>query len=139
MKKMEKDYRSMLNRAYGELPEQMESYERWATPRSDVRIVGRRTIIMNFKEMADDLGRKPEHLLKFLSGEMATLPRFDGTRAIFQGRFRGDSIRNLLEVYAKKYVVCPVCKRPDTQIVREKRLWFLQCEACGARSSIGEK
>jgi len=136
---MEKDYRSMLNRAYGELPEQMESYERWTTPRPDVRTIGRRTVIMNFKEMADDMGRDPDHLLKFLSGEMATLPRFDGTRAIFQGRFRGDSIRNLLEVYAKKYVVCPVCKRPDTRIVKEKRLLFLQCDACGARSSIGEK
>jgi translation initiation factor 2 subunit 2 len=94
---------------------------------------------MDFKEISDYFGRDPEHLLKFLSGEMATLPRFDGTRAIFQGRFRADSIRNLLSVYANKYVVCPVCKRPDTRIEREKRLFFLQCEACGARSSIGEK
>jgi translation initiation factor 2 subunit 2 len=136
---MEKDYKTMLDRAYGEIPEHVESYERWSVPRPDVRSVGRRTVIMNFKEIADYLGRDPEHLLKFLSGEMATLPRFDGTRAIFQGRFRVDSIRNLLDVYANKYVVCPVCKRPDTQIVRERRLYFLQCEACGARSSIGEK
>ena len=136
---MEKDYKSMLDRAYGELPEQMESYERWTVPRPDVRIISRRTVIMDFKDIADYFGREPEHLLKFLSGEMATLPRFDGTRAIFQGRFRTDSIRNLLGVYAKKYVVCPVCKRPDTRIEREKRLFFLQCEACGARSSIGEK
>jgi translation initiation factor 2 subunit 2 len=70
---------------------------------------------------------------------MATLPRFDGTRAIFQGNFKYDSINNLLDVYANKYVICPVCKRPDTQVVREKRLWFLQCEACGAKSSIGQK
>ena len=136
---MEKDYKSMLERAYGELPEQVESYERWTVPRPDVRRVGRRTVIMDFKEIADYFGRDPEHLLKFLSGEMATLPRFDGTRAIFQGRFRTDSIRNLLEVYANKYVICPVCKRPDTRIERERRLFFLQCEACGARSSIGEK
>ena len=136
---MEKDYKTMLDRAYKEVPEQVESYERWAVPRPDVRSVGRRTVIMDFKEIADYFGRDPEHLLKFLSGEMATLPRFDGTRAIFQGRFRVDSIRNLLDVYASKYVVCPVCKRPDTRIVREKRLFFLQCEACGARSSIGEK
>jgi translation initiation factor 2 subunit 2 len=136
---MEKDYKTMLDRAYKEVPEQVESYERWTIPRSDVRTVGRRTVIMNFKDIADYFGRDPEHLLKFLSGEMATLPRFDGTRAIFQGRFRADSIRNLLEVYANKYVVCPVCKRPDTRIVRERRLFFLQCEACGARSSIGEK
>jgi translation initiation factor 2 subunit 2 len=102
-------------------------------------VVGRRTVIMNFKEIADEMRRDPDHLLKFLSGEMATLANFDGTRAIFQGAFRADSIRNLLEVYTERYVVCPVCKRPDTRIVRERRLWFLDCEACGARSSIGAK
>ena len=91
---MEKNYKTMLDRAYGELPEQVESYERWTVPRPDVRRVGRRTVIMDFKEIADYFGRDPEHLLKFLSGEMATLPRFDGTRAIFQGRFRADSIRS---------------------------------------------
>lgn len=136
---MEKDYRSLLDRAYAELPEHVEAYTRWTVPRPYVRSVGRRTVIMNFKEIADELRRDPEHLLKFLSGEMATLTNFDGVRAVFKGRFRSDSIRNLLEVYTKKYVVCPVCKRPDTRIVREKRLWFLQCEACGAKSSIGTK
>jgi translation initiation factor 2 subunit 2 len=136
---IEKDYRSLLDRAYSQLPEQITSYERWTVPRPDVRIVGRRTVIMNFKDIADELRRDPEHLLKFLSGEMATLANFDGTRAIFQGRFRTDSIRNLLEVYTNRYVVCSVCKRPDTKIVRDRRLWFLQCEACGARSSIGSK
>jgi len=137
---MEKDYGSLLDRAYAELPEHVEAYERWTVPRPDVRSVGRtRTVIMNFKEIADELRRDPEHLLKFFSGEMATLANFDGVRAVFKGRFRYDSIRNLLEVYTNKYVVCPVCKRPDTRVVREKRLWFLQCEACGAKSSIGTK
>ena len=136
---MEKDYRALLDRAYAQLPEQVSSYDRWTVPRPDVRTVGRRTVIMNFKEIADELRRDPDHLLKFLSGEMATLANFDGTRAVFQGRFRADSIRNLLEVYTTRYVVCPVCKRPDTRIVRDRRLWFLQCEACGARSSIGVK
>ena len=136
---MEKDYRALLDRAYAQLPEQVSSYDRWTVPRPDVRTVGRRTVIMNFKEIADELRRDPDHLLKFLSGEMATLANFDGTRAVFQGRFRADSIRNLLEVYTSRYVVCPVCKRPDTRIVRDRRLWFLQCEACGARSSIGAK
>jgi translation initiation factor 2 subunit 2 len=136
---MEKDYKSLLDRAYAELPDQVESYERWTVPRPDVRRVGRRSVIMNFKEIADELMRDPEHLLKFLSGEMATLANFDGTRAVFQGRFTADTVRNLLEIYTNKYVVCPVCKRPDTNIVRERRLWFLQCEACGARSSIGTK
>jgi translation initiation factor 2 subunit 2 len=136
---MEKDYKNMLDRAYEELPDQVESYERFTVPRPRIVRAGRRSVFMNFKEVADELRRDPAHLLKFLSGEMATLPRFDGIRAIFQGRFTSDTIRNLLEIYTKKYVICPVCERPDTKITRERRLWFLDCEACGARSSIGSK
>jgi len=28
------------------------------------------------------------------------------------------------------------CKRPDTKLVKEKRLSFLVCNACGAKSAI---
>jgi translation initiation factor 2 subunit 2 len=136
---LEKDYKALLDRAYDKLPDQVETYERWTVPRPILRSAGRRTIIMNFKEIADELNRDPQHLLKFLSGEMATLANFDGTRAVFKGRFSYETIRNLLEIYTNKYVICPVCKRPDSKLVREKRLWFLQCEACGAKSSIGTK
>jgi translation initiation factor 2 subunit 2 len=95
---MKQPYREMLDKAYEELPQHVESYERFTVPRPDVRGVGRRTVIMNLKEIADELRRDPEHLLKFLSGEMATLATFDGTRAVFQGRFRYDTVRNLLEI-----------------------------------------
>jgi len=57
-------------------------------------------------------------------------------RAIFKGRFGEDTFRKLIERYVKEYVICPVCKRPDTVLVKEKRLMFLVCEACGAKSSV---
>jgi len=136
---MEKDYKNLLDRAYSELPDIVETHDRWQVPRPDVRPAGRRTVIMNFKVLSEEFRRDPEHLLKYLSGEMATLANFDGRRAIFQGRFKAESIRNLIDIYAAKYVVCPQCKRPDSKIVKEKRLYFLVCEACGAKSSIGTK
>ena len=136
---MSKDYKSLLERAYKELPDQVESFDRWTVPRPIVRSAGRRTLIMNFKDIADELRRDPNHLLKFLSGELATLATINEGRATFQGRFNTDTIRNLMEIYANKYVICPVCKRPDSTLLREKRLWFLQCDACGAKSSVGSK
>ena len=133
------NYRDMLERAYSKLPQKIESYERFTVSPPNVRQVGRRTVIYNFKALADELMREPEHILKFLTGEMATLATFDGTRVIFQGKFGYDTIVNLLKIYTEKYVICPVCNRPDTRLEREKRLWFLKCEACGARSSIGAR
>jgi translation initiation factor 2 subunit 2 len=132
-------YREMLQRAQEQLPRKLEKYDRFEVPRPRVVQVGKKTLIQNFKEIADVLNRDPKHLLKFLSGEMATLATIEGTRAIFQGIFKEDTIRKLMDTYVERYVICPVCKRPDTRIVKEKRISFLVCEACGARSSISLK
>lgn len=132
-------YREMLKRAQDLLPKRLEKYERFEVPRAQIVVAGRKTAFLNFKEVCDALNRDPHLLLKFLTKEMATLASIDGGRAVFQGVFRQDSIANLLNTYIQRYVVCPVCKRPDTRIVKEKRLSFLVCEACGARSSLSGK
>jgi translation initiation factor 2 subunit 2 len=134
---LENDYKTLLDRAYKQLPEQTKFVDRFSVPKAEIALQGRKTVVLNFKEIADQLRRDPDHLLKYLTGEMATLANFDGTRALFQGKHNADSIRGLIDAYAKKFVICPVCGRPDTQLIKEKRFWFLQCEACGARSSIG--
>jgi translation initiation factor 2 subunit 2 len=95
-----------------------------------------RTTIYNFKEVADALGREPQHLLKFLSGEMATAATMQEGRAIFQGKFGTDTFERLVQRYVEGFVVCPICKRPDTKITKEKRLSFLTCSACGAKSAV---
>jgi translation initiation factor 2 subunit 2 len=95
-----------------------------------------RTTLVNFKEICEALNREPHHVLKFLSGEMATAATIDGARAVFQGKFGSDTFERLNQRYTDEFVVCPVCKRPDTKIVKEKRFFFLTCQACGARSSI---
>jgi translation initiation factor 2 subunit 2 len=135
-RKMKYNYNELLKRACSQMPEVSLKRERLELPQLFITTVGMRTVISNFKEVADVLDRDPQHILKFLTREMATAATFHDTRAIFQGKFRRDSFERLLQRYMDNFVVCPVCKRPDTKIVKEKRLSFLVCNACGARSSI---
>jgi translation initiation factor 2 subunit 2 len=135
-KKMKYNYDELLKRACSQMPEVSVKRERLELPRLFITNVGMRTIISNFKEVADVLNRDPQHILKFLTREMATAATFHDSRAIFQGRFRRDSFERLLQRYMESFVICPVCNRPDTKIVKEKRLSFLVCNACGAKSSI---
>jgi len=130
------DYEKMLNDAYSQLPQGTLKRERLEVPRPICTVSGSRTILHNFKEICDVLRRDSVHVLRFLSKEMATAGAVEGERAIFQGRFEPEAIKRLIERYIERYVTCPVCKRPDSKIVKEKRLQFLICEACGARSSI---
>jgi translation initiation factor 2 subunit 2 len=134
--KMKYDYEELLKRARSQIPEVFLKRERLELPRLHHSTIGMRTIIHNFKEVAEALNRDPQHLLKFLSGEMATAATIQESRAIFQGKFSHETFERLIQRYIESFVVCPVCKRPDTKIVKEKRLSFLVCEACGARSSV---
>lgn len=130
------DYEKLLDRAYETLPARTSSGERFEIPRIVGIRVGTRTIVQNFGDIADRLNRDPQHVIKFLSREMATAITMEGSRAIFQGKFPEAAIARLLEIYAQRFVICPICKRPDTKLEREARFFFLRCEACGARSSV---
>ncbi len=130
------DYEELLKRARSQFPEIAVKSERLEIPKLHYARIGLRTVIYNFKEAADALDREPQHLLKFLTGEMATAATVQGSRVIFQGKFSEDTFGRLIQRYLEGYVVCPVCKRPDTRLVKEKRLSFLVCQACGAKSSI---
>lgn len=135
-KLMDLDYERLLKRARSQIPEVALKQERLELPRLQYGVIGMRTIIFNFKEIGETLNRDPQHLLKFLSGEMATAASTQGSRIIFQGKFPRDTLGRLLERYVENFVTCPICKRPDTKLVKEKRVSFLVCEACGAKSSI---
>jgi len=130
------DYEELLRRARLQIPEVASKRERLELPRIIHSVIGIRTTIHNFKEIAEALNRDPRHLLKFLTREMATAAAMQESRVMFKGKFSRETFQRLLQRYMDQYVTCPICKRPDTKIAREKRLLFLVCEACGAKSSI---
>jgi len=133
---MEYNYDELLKKARSQIPEVVSKRDRLELPGMIYSVIGMRTVIHNFKEIADALNRTPEHLLKFLTREMATAATMQDVRVIFQGKFSRETFQRLIKRYLNQFVVCPVCKRPDTKMVKEKRLSFLKCDACGARSSV---
>lgn len=133
---MKYNYEELLKRARSQIPEVVSKRERLELPRINLSVIGMRTIVYNFKEVAEALNRDPQHLLKFLTREMATAATMQEARVIFQGKFSRETLERLIQRYMESFVTCPVCKRPDTKIVKEKRLSFLVCEACGAKSSV---
>ncbi|MCW4019486.1 MAG: translation initiation factor IF-2 subunit beta [Candidatus Bathyarchaeota archaeon] len=133
---MDYNYDNLLNRARSSLPEVTVKKERLELPRLFVSTIGMRTTISNFKDVSEMLDRDPQHILKFLTREMATAATYHDGRAIFQGKFRKDTFERLLSRYMDSFVICPVCKRPDTKITKEKRLSFVVCNACGAKSAV---
>jgi len=133
---LSEDYAKLLERAYSNLPKTSGTGERFEIPKVVGIRMGRRTIVQNFGDVSSVMNRDPHHLLKFLSRELATAASLDGNRAIFQGKFDVGTVTRLLTIYAQRFVICPICNRPDTKMEKEGRYLFLRCEACGARSSV---
>lgn len=56
----------MLEKGRKELPEHILKSERFEIPKVKGHIQGNRTIISNFQQIAEVLGRPAEHLLKYI-------------------------------------------------------------------------
>ena len=103
-------------------------------PEPDVIWVGNKTIFRNYAEFPKLIRRDSARVLMYLAKELATAASIDGDRAIFIGRKDRESFTQLLQRYVKEGVLCAVCGSPDTHLEKDKRMWFMVCEACGARS-----
>lgn len=131
------DYESLLKRLQGRLGNtSRKEASRLELPSPRINWQGQRTIFRNFIEFPKALRRDPEKLLLYLNKELASAGYIAGERVIFLGRKEPSSFGTLIDRYVKEYVICPVCGSPDTRTEKNKKLGFLLCEACGARSSI---
>jgi len=130
----ENAYLELLRRAKSSLPVS-KATERWEMPRAVVQVSGKRTIVRNFSEIAKTLRREPQHIAKYLFKELAVSGSV-GDVMEFQGKFGLEQINRRLEDYVKEFVLCSECGKPDTHLIKEGRLRFLKCEACGARRPV---
>jgi len=112
--------------------------QRLNVPAPDVIIIGNRTFWRNFKSIADIIRRDPKHMIMIIAKELGTAMIMDeeGKVTIF-GKKDSASIKNALNYYIKLYVTCPVCGSLDTKLIKERKITFLVCEACGAKSPVG--
>ena len=116
-----------------------ETDSRFELPPVDVMWEGQRTYLRNFSDFPKIMRRDSAKLLQYLSKEFAVPAERLGDSAMFIGRRDPDDFTRLLKIYVNDYIMCPTCKSPDTRTEKEKRISFLICEACGAKSTIKGK
>lgn len=127
------NYEELLKRAMEKLPKRVENKERFQMPEIIIEISGPKTIIKNFGEIISVLRRDGNHLAKYLGRELATADIIQGSSLIFQGRLSREILQKKINDYVKEFVYCKECGEPDTKLVKEERIVFVKCEACGAK------
>ena len=135
-------YRELLSRVFGILrtnnPDLAGEKRKFTiVPPQVVREGSKKTAFSNIADLARRMRRPLEHLTAFILTELGTIGSSDGSqRLIIKGRFQQLQIENVLRRYIVEYVTCKTCRSPDTILVKENRLFFMQCESCGSSRSV---
>lgn len=129
-------YEALLHKAEQELPETVSGGERFTIDKVVGHIEGNKTVIINLKKIAKDLGRDENHLLKYLLRELAAPGKFMAERTIFGTKIAASAINKKIKKYASEFVYCSECNKPDTKLVEEKEIMYLRCLACGAKKPV---
>ena len=133
------DYEQLLNRARENLPEITEETKRFEIPKVRGHVQGNKTIISNFHQIADTLGRKHDHLLKYVLRELATPGDLKNSALIIGTKVSASRINEKIAQYFKDFVICKECNRPDTKLLKEEKMTFLKCAVCGAKQPVKVK
>jgi translation initiation factor 2 subunit 2 len=129
------NYEELLEEAFKKIVKK-ETKDRFQIPQIEGEMQGTRFIVRNFKKISDYLKRDQKHLAKYLMLSLATSGSIDGETLVLNTKVRRDIVRQKLEEYIRKYVFCKVCGEPDTKLIKEDRIYFIQCDACGARYAV---
>ena len=130
------DYADMLKRAKDQLPETVRNTERFEVMKVKGLLQGNKTVLSNLVQIADQLRRPIEHLLKYLTKELAAKADQKGQYTIFNTKLQSSLINDKIAVYVEQYVYCKQCGRPDTTMTKNGPAWQISCQACGAKYSI---
>lgn len=133
------NYEKLLDKAYEKIPENVRKSSRFEIPKVEIRIESRNTFITNFNKIISTLNRDKNHFKGIFLKKAGTMGEIRGQQLFLKGQYKDQVLNKLIENYTKTYVLCNICNKPDTQIQREGKKFYLKCTACGAREEIKEK
>jgi translation initiation factor 2 subunit 2 len=131
-------YEKLLEEAYKKVKQTNTSSERFEIPKIEGHFEGKKTILTNFYQIASYLRRDPWHFQKFMLKELAASGQKEGDRLVLNIKVPSTKINQKIENYVNEFVLCKECKKPDTEIIKQDRINFVHCLACGAKHPIAK-
>ncbi|KAK8866011.1 hypothetical protein IAR55_001162 [Kwoniella newhampshirensis] len=124
-----------------------DKFYRYKMPLLQIKIEGRgngiKTVVPNMEDIARALNRPPTYPTKFFGYELGAQTTVANDRYIVNGAHTADRLRELLDTFIEKFVLCPSCKNPETEFVISGKsgheTMIRDCKACGRHNSVDMK
>lgn len=108
-------------------------------PRINVKRKNKLTIIVNFGAYSTIINRTKESISKYFYIESKLAYSINSTdQLILQGVLDEKKCENIMRNFIKQHVLCKQCRCIDTQIVKDSNLYYMICNGCGAKTSLGK-
>jgi translation initiation factor 2 subunit 2 len=128
------EYLKLLDDGYENLPDILYKKGRFEIPKVKGKLIKTRTIIVNFREIANTFLRDENFLLKFFLKEAGVRGEIDPRGSlILHSRFQPTILNKIVEKFYELYVECPHCRSPDTELDKTNNL---TCKACGFTGKV---
>ena len=94
---------------------------------------GIKTVIVNLSNVADQLARPPNYVIKYFGFELGAQTNIDpkDDRWIINGAHEASKLQDHLDGFINKFVLCKDCKNPETVVNVKDGSISLDCKACG--------
>lgn len=123
-----------------------DKFYRYRMPELLTKIEGKgngiKTVLPNISDVARALSRPPSYPTKFFGCELGAQTPMDEKvdRYIVNGAHDATRLRELLDTFIDKFVLCGACKNPETDLILEgsksNEYIYRDCKACGKKSDI---
>ncbi|KAI0696482.1 eukaryotic translation initiation factor 5 [Cerioporus squamosus] len=120
-----------------------DKFYRYRMPLLTTKIEGKgngiKTVLPNMSDVARALSRPPTYPTKFFGCELGAQTSFDekNDRYIVNGAHDATKLRELLDGFIEKFVLCKACKNPETDLIITKTDDIIRdCKACGERTGV---
>jgi translation initiation factor 2 subunit 2 len=131
-------YEELLDSAYDQVKQVEHGGNRFEMAKIEGHFEGKKTILTNFFQICSYLRREPEHFQKFILKELAASGQREGDRLVLNMKVPSSRIIDKINQYTKEFVICKECGKPDTELIKQERIQFIHCLACGAKHSVGK-
>ena len=99
-----KHYKELLKKARTGLPQNLKEAKRLEIPELKSAVVGNRTKLLNLVEVAKIVRRDLNHIIKFLSKEVASQATIEAEGVFFNGKIGNMLLNNKFKKYLKKFL-----------------------------------
>lgn len=129
------NYEELLEEAFKKIVKR-ESRERFNPPSPEIEILSDKTIIKNFVDISNYIKRDIKHFSRYMMKSLASSGEIKGKQLILFSKLKKEQVLERINTYIKNFVICRFCNEPDTKLEKDERIYFLKCDACGARYAV---